>query len=122
MTAVVAGPYEADIPRNSAPPEGYRTAEQELAEALEGQAPHLAHELSLDLGPLRTAKLAQTIRRAVAVGIRRRATQETADRLTGLQDLLFEGLNQMTADCEAPEPDERDYVAEWLEETGGNLP
>jgi hypothetical protein len=95
---VTAGPYEAKFPRTDAPAGGFRTAEQELADALEGQAPRLAHAVAEKLSPAQTAELAQVIRRAVAVGIRRRADKETAERLLGLYDLMAEGLEVVEAD------------------------
>lgn len=91
-------PVPAERPR-------YRTAEQELADALEGQAPRLAHDVAELLGPARTARLAQTVRRAVAVGIRRRAEQETAERVAGMYDLLVDGLNQIT-ECTTSEDEQ----------------
>jgi len=81
----------------------YLTAEQELAAALEGQGPRLAHDVADLLGPERTARLAQVVRRAVAVGIKRRADQETADRLHGVYELLEDGLRLVEPDCVAPE-------------------
>lgn len=79
------------------------TAGDELAAALEGQAPRLSRLVFDRLGPAHTAELAQVVRRAVAVGIKRRADRETADRLTGLQDLLVAGLDQVTDGCTTPE-------------------
>jgi hypothetical protein len=78
VTVTAPGPYEAKIPRTDAPAGGYPTAEQELANALEGQAPTLARELAGLLGPVRTVKLAQAIGRAVAVGINRRVASTGA--------------------------------------------
>jgi hypothetical protein len=100
---VTAGPYEAKFPRADAPAGGYPTAEQELATALEGQAPTLARELAGLLGPVRTVKLAQAIGRAVAVGINRRAEAELADRMHGLYAVLEDGLQMVEPDCVAPE-------------------
>lgn len=100
---ITAGPDEAKIPRADAPAGGYPTAEQELATALEGQAPMLARELAGLLGPVRTVKLAQAIGRAVAVGINRRADAELADRMHGLYVVLEDGLQKVDPDCEAPE-------------------
>lgn len=100
---VTAGPYEAKFPRTDAPAGGYPTAEQELANALEGQAPTLARELAGLLGPVRTVKLAQAIGRAVAVGINRRAEVALADRMHGLYELLEDGLRLVEPDCVAPE-------------------
>jgi hypothetical protein len=95
-------PYEAKIPRNDPPAGGWLTAEQELAAALEGQAPRLARTVAEKLSPLQTAELTQAIRRAVAVGIRRRAEQEAADRLAGVYAQLVDGLAHV--ECEAVEP------------------
>lgn len=100
---ITAGPYEAKLPRADAPAGGYPTAEQELANALEGQAPTLARELAGLLGPVRTVKLAQAIGRAVAVGINRRADAELADRMHGLYVVLEDGLQKVDPDCVAPE-------------------
>lgn len=100
---ITAGPYEAKLPRTDAPAGGYPTAEQELANALEGQAPTLARELAGLLGPVRTVKLAQAIGRAVAVGINRRAERRTADLVAGAYDLMVAGLDQVTDGCSTPE-------------------
>jgi len=81
----------------------YLTAQQELVEALEGQGPRLSQKVAEKLGPALTAELAQVIRRAVAVGIRRRAEQETADRLHGVYELLEQGLELVEPDCVSPE-------------------
>lgn len=102
---ITAGPYEAKIPRTDAPAGGYPTAEQELATALEGQAPTLARELAGILGPVRTVKLAQAIGRAVAVGINRRAEAELADRMHGLYAVLEDGLQLVDPECDAPDPE-----------------
>ena len=88
--------YQAKIPRTDAPAGGYLTAEQELAAALEGQAPALAREVAGLIGPGRTVNLARAISRAVAVGIRRRGEQATAELVAGAYDLLVDGLNQIT--------------------------
>lgn len=103
MTVTATGPYEAKFPRADAPAGGYPTAEQELATALEGQAPTLARELAGLLGPVRTVKLAQAIGRAVAVGIKRRADAELAERMHGLYAVLEDGLEKVEPDCVAPE-------------------
>lgn len=79
------------------------TAQQDLAAALEGQAPRLSQFVLDRLGPAKTAELAQVIRRAVAVGIRRRGEAEVRDRLEGAYDLLVDGLNQVTDGCTTPE-------------------
>lgn len=100
---ITAGPYEAKLPRADAPAGGYPTAEQELATALEDQAPHLALEVAGLLGPVRTVKLAQAVRRAVAVGINRRAELELADRMHGLWTVLEDGLALVEPDCVSPE-------------------
>ena len=81
----------------------YPTAEQELSTALEGTAPRLAHDVAEMLGPHRTAELAKVIRRAVAVGIRRRAEQTTAELVAGAYDLLVTGLDQVTDGCTTSE-------------------
>lgn len=80
----------------------YRTAEQELAEALEGLAPHLSQVVAKALGPVKTIELAHAVGRAVAAGVRRRATQDTYERLTGLYELLEAGLDGV-ADCSTDE-------------------
>lgn len=98
------------------------TAGEELAAALEGQAPRLSKLVFDRLGPAHTAELAQVVRRAVAVGIRRRAEEQVRDQLAGAYELLVTGLDQVTDGCTTPETEQRDYVAEWLEDTGGNLP
>lgn len=109
LARYVAGPapYSSGNPVPDERPR-FKTAEQELADALEGQAPRLAHDVAALLGPERTARLAQVVHRAVAVGIRRRAEQETADRLIGVRDLLFEGLNQIT-ECTTSEDETDDH-------------
>lgn len=100
---ITAGPYEAKIPRDERPTGGWPTAQQELAAALEGQAPRLSKTIAEILGPARTAELALVVRRAVAVGIRRRVDQETSDRLECVYDMLASGLNQIAPECEAIE-------------------
>lgn len=106
MTETITPLYEAKIPRTDTPEHGYTTAEQELANALEGTAPRLAHDVAELLGPYRTVELARVVRRAVAVGIRRRAEQELAERLTGLYDVLASGLDQVTDGCATPEDEQ----------------
>lgn len=96
---ITAPLYEAKIPRDDRPAGGWPTAQQELAAALEGQAPRLSKTLAEKLGPAQTAELAQVIKRAVAVGIRRRAEVELTDRLTGLYAVLADGLDQVTDGC-----------------------
>ena len=95
-------PYSSGNPVGTVRP-SYPTAEQELASALEGTAPRLAHDVAGLLGPHRTAELAQVIRRAVAVGIRRRGEQTTAELVAGAYDLLIDGLNQVTDGCSTSE-------------------
>ena len=99
----------------------FRTAEQELADALEGQAPRLSKTVAELLGPARTAELAQVVRRAVAVGIRRRADQETAGRLEGVYDMLASGLNQIAPECEAIEQPTEPCVHRWEPFWDGSL-
>jgi hypothetical protein len=77
----------------------YRTAEQELADALMGVAPHLAHEVACDLGPARTAQLAKAIDRAVAKAFRDHVDQEVAERLHGLWELVQAGAEGIPAEC-----------------------
>jgi hypothetical protein len=103
VTVTAPGPYEAKIPRTDTPAGGYTTAEQELANALEGTAPRLAHDVAELLGPYRTVELARVVRRAVAVGINRRADAEVADRMQGLYVVLEDGLQKVDPDCVAPE-------------------
>jgi hypothetical protein len=100
---VTMPPYEAKIPRDDRPAGGWLTAEQELAAALEGQGPHLAKDLAKELGPDRTARLAQVVRRAVAVGIKRRADEEAAKRIAGAYELLVDGLEHVDPECVSPE-------------------
>jgi hypothetical protein len=106
-------PYSSGNPVPS-----YQTAQQELAAAFEGQAPHFSKTIADRLGPTTTAELAQVIRRAVAVGIRRRADQMAADRLAGAYDLLVAGLDQVTDGCTTPETEQLvlcgEPVGRWL--------
>lgn len=102
--AALARFLDGPAPHGSGKPTGFTTAREELALALEGQAPALSKLVFDRLGPAHTAELAQVVRRAVAVGIRRRAAGEVQERLEGAYDLLVEGLNQIT-DCEAIEDD-----------------
>lgn len=56
----MAGPYEHTG--------CYQSAADELADALQGQAPHLSKVVAAQLGEYMTVELAQAIRRAVHVG------------------------------------------------------
>lgn len=94
---------DGPAPYGSGEPTNFQSAREELALALEGQAPRLSRLVFDRLGPAHTAELAQVIRRAVAVGIRRRADQEVNDRLAGAYDLLVTGLDQVTDGCATPE-------------------
>lgn len=100
LARFLAGP----APYGSGDPHpGYQTAREDLADALEGQAPRLSRLVFDRLGPAHTAELAQVIRRAVAVGIRRRADERTAELVAGAYDLLLAGLDQVTDGCTTPE-------------------
>ena len=110
-------PYSSGNPVGTVRP-SYPTAEQELAAALEGTAPRLAHDVAGLLGPHRTAELAQVIRRAVAVGIRRRGEQTAAEVVAGAYELLVAGLDQVTdgttSDDESPLVLCGEPVGRWL--------
>lgn len=94
---MTVAPHEVKIPRNDF------TAVEELAAALEGQAPALARSVAEKIGPLLTVNLAQAIGRAVAVGINRRAEQRTAEVVAGAYELMVAGLDQVTDGCTTPE-------------------
>ena len=81
----------------------YRPAEQELADALEGTAPHLANVVAGLVGPARTAELAKAISRAVSIGVRRYSEEETAARLAELWAIVEQGVDAIPADCESVE-------------------
>lgn len=105
MTATVApGPYEAKVPRNDPPRGGYRTAEQELADALEGTAPHLTNVVAGLIGPQRTAELAKAIARATDLAVRRHAFDHLEQALV----IVEQGLDGIPAECGTPES-----VAPW---------
>lgn len=98
---VTAGPYEAKIPRVD------MTGADELAAALEGQAPMLSRQVAEVLGPLVTVNLARAVRRAVAVGINREAHSRDPEHLADLYELLVAGLDQVTDGCTTPEVENR---------------
>jgi hypothetical protein len=98
-TVTTPGPYEAKVPRNDPPRGGYRTAEQELAEALEGTAPHLTRTVAGLIGPQRTAELAKAVARATDLAVRRHAFEHLAQALV----LVEQGLGGIPAECETPE-------------------
>lgn len=99
MTVVARGPYEAKIPRDDRPRGGYKTAEQELAEALEGTAPHLVNIVAGKVGPQRTLELAKAVRRATTLAVRRHA----AEQLAGALALVEQGLDGIPTECVTPE-------------------
>lgn len=101
--AALARFLDGPAPHGSGEPTGFTTAREELALALEGQAPRLSRLVFDRLGPAHTAELAQVVRRAVAVGIRRRLDAELADRMHGLYAVLEDGLEMVEPDCVAPE-------------------
>lgn len=105
--AALARFLDGPAPHGSGEPTGFTTAREELALALEGQAPRLSRLVFDRLGPAHTAELALVVRRAVAVGIRRRAAGEVQERLEGAYDLLLTGLDQITDGCTTGE-DEAD--------------
>lgn len=82
----------------------YRSAEQELADALEGTAPHLANTVAGLIGPARTAELAKAIARAVSLGVRRYSEIETAERLAALWAIVEQGVEAIPPDCETYAP------------------
>lgn len=100
MTTVAPGPYEAKIPQNDRPKGGYRTAEQELSEALEGTAPVLARTVSGLIGPARTVELARAVKRATNLAVRRHAFEHLEQALV----IVEEGLDGIPPECEAIEP------------------
>ncbi|MET9313802.1 hypothetical protein ABZX12_18475 [Kribbella sp. NPDC003505] len=99
LARFLAGP----APYRTGEPTRFTTAQEELAAALEGQAPRLSKLVFDRLGPAQTAELAQVIRRAVAVGIRRRADERVQQLVSGAYDLLVDGLNQVTDGCTTAE-------------------
>lgn len=101
--AALARFLEGPAPHGSGEPTNFQTAREELAAALEGQAPRLSRLVFDRLGPAHTAELAQVIRRAVAVGIKRRADEQVRESLAGAYDLLATGLDQVTDGCTTPE-------------------
>lgn len=101
--AALARFLEGPAPHGSGEASGFTTAREELAAALEDQAPRLSKLVFDRLGPAHTAELAQVVRRAVAVGIRRRAQEQLQERLEGAYDLLVAGLDQVTDGCTTPE-------------------
>lgn len=80
----------------------YRSAEQELADALEGTAPHLCNVVAGLIGPGRTVELAKAIARATDLAVRRRADASTAERLAALYELVEAGANGIP-DCATDE-------------------
>lgn len=99
MTAVETPPYEAKIPRDNPPRGGYKTAEQELSDALEGTAPALSRTVAGLVGPARTAELAKAIVRATDLAVRRHAMDKLADALA----VVEEALDEMPPECVSPE-------------------
>lgn len=91
MTVTAPGPYEAKFPRDDRPRGGYKTAEQELAEALEGTAPHPVNVVAGLVGPARTLELAKVVRRATTLAVRRRAAEHLADALAAV-DTAIDGI------------------------------
>lgn len=79
----------------------YKTAEQELADALEGTAPHLTNVVAGLIGPARTLELAKAIARATDLAVRRHAFERLEDALV----LVEQGLDGIPEepDCTSPE-------------------
>lgn len=71
----------------------YRTAEQELAAALEGTAPALTKAVAQLCGNAKTVELAKAIARATDLAVRRRADESTAERLAALYELVEAGVD-----------------------------
>lgn len=94
---------DGPAPYSSGEPVNFQSARDELAEALEGQGPRLSQLVFDRLGPAQTAQLAQVIRRAVAVGIRRRSAADARVVVAGAYDLLVSGLDQVTDGYTNPE-------------------
>lgn len=82
----------------------YRSAEQELSDALEGTAPALSRKLAGDLGPARTAELAKAIARAVSIAVRRYSEVDVAERLAALWEIVEQGIEAIPPDCETYAP------------------
>lgn len=80
----------------------YRSAEQLLADALEGTAPHLTNVVAGKLGPATTAELAKAVARATDLAVRRRADESTAARLRALYELIEAGVDGIP-DCSTDE-------------------
>lgn len=124
--AALARFLEGPAPHGSGEPSGFTTAREELAAALEGQAPRLSRLVFDRLGPAHTAELAQVVRRAVAVGIRRRADLEVRESLAGAYELLVAGLDQVTDGCTTPEaeadPEPEQPPISWCRIFGVGLP
>lgn len=78
----------------------YRTAEQELADALEGTAPALTRLVVEKLGNQRAVELAKAIARATDLAVRRHAF----DHLEQALILVEQGLEDIPGECEAIEP------------------
>lgn len=77
----------------------YRTAEQELADALEGTAPALTRKVAGLIGNANTVELAKAIARATDLAVRRHAFEHLEQALI----LVEQGLEQIPAECEAIE-------------------
>lgn len=91
-------PYGSGNPVPTTRPR-YKTAEQELAEALEGTAPALSNKVAGLIGPTRTLELAKAVRRATDLAVRRHA----AEQLAGALALVEEAVDGIPAECVSPE-------------------
>lgn len=99
MTTTAPGPYEAKVPRDDRPKGGYRTAEQELSDALEGTAPALSRTVASLIGPARTIELARAVKRATNLAVRRHAFEHVAEALA----IVEAGVDGIPPECEAIE-------------------
>lgn len=77
----------------------YRTAEQELADALEGTAPALTRIVVDKLGNPRAVELAKAIKRATDLAVRRHAFEHLEQALL----IVEQALEDIPAECEAAE-------------------
>ncbi len=77
----------------------YRSAEQELADALEGTAPALTRIVVEKLGNQRAVELAKAIARATDLAVRRHAFERLEEALV----IVEQGLEDIPAECEAIE-------------------
>lgn len=78
----------------------YRSAEQELSDALEGTAPALSRTVAGLIGPARTAELAKAIARAADLAVRRHAM----DKLAGALAVVEEAIDCIPPECETYSP------------------